>query len=405
MIEYPILWKKDVFTYMRYSLIPLRFGLILVPAAAGLYVGNIDHYGRYTLFILIFLALAVLGRYFSAIPLIMASTFLEFIISWWLCQQYGLLMVFISLSSACTYLVISHVPLRYILLGIHFVVLNGSLQSYDMLWLVSANLLLILITVFIGILVNTSGSREETLRLYDELKRKHFELEEARSRLQQFAHQVEGAAQAEERSRISRQLHDDIGHRLIRVKMMMEAAIHTVPLDKSRGMELLYQIRDQIGSSMDEMRSAVKRMNPAKQLTDAYSIDRLLEEAGRETGIRTALLMEGMPYPLYPSQQVVLYKNAREAITNAIRHGQADQVEVLLHYGEKELCMEVSNNGEVATEEAFGGTESSGIGKHGLGLSGMLERTKVIGGTLEIRRQAPFTVITRLPVYRKSEIV
>ncbi|MGM1050142.1 MAG: sensor histidine kinase [Bacillota bacterium] len=389
---------------MRYSLTSLRFGLILLPAAAGLYVDRIDHYGQYTLFILLFLALAVLGRYFSASPVIMTAAFLEFIISGWLCQQYGLLMVFISLSTACTYLVLSNVPLRYVLLGIHFLVLNVSLQGYDVLWLISANFLLILIAVFIGILVNTSGSREETLRLYDELKRKHFELEEARSRMQQFAHQVEGAAQAEERSRISRQLHDDIGHRLIRVKMMMEAAIHTVPQDNARGMELLYQIRDQIGASMDEMRSAVKRMNPGRQLTDAYSLDRLLEETGRETGIRTRILVEGASYPLYPSQQVVLYKNAREAITNAIRHGHADEVDVLLRYGDHEICMEVSNNGEVAAEEALA-TESSGIGKQGIGLSGMLERTKVIGGTLEIHRQTPFTVITRLPVYRKSEIV
>lgn len=389
---------------MRYSLTSLRFGLILLPAAAGLYVDRIDHYDQYTLFILLFLALAVLGRYFNASPVIITAAFLEFIISGWLCQQYGLMMVFISLSTACTYLVLSNVPLRYILLGIHFLVLNVSLQGYDVLWLISANFLLILIAVFIGILVNTSGSREETLRLYDELKRKHFELEEARSRMQQFAHQVEGAAQAEERSRISRQLHDDIGHRLIRVKMMMEAAIHTVPQDNARGMELLYQIRDQIGASMDEMRSAVKRMNPGRQLTDAYSLDRLLEETGRETGIRTRILVEGASYPLYPSQQVVLYKNAREAITNAIRHGHADKVDVLLRYRDNEICMEVSNNGEVAAEESLA-AESSGIGKQGIGLSGMLDRTKVIGGTLEIHRKTPFTVITRLPVYRKSEIV
>lgn len=390
---------------MPNSLTPLRFGLIIIPASVGLYVGSIDDYGSYTLYTLLFLAFAVLGHYtrFNSSPVIVITAFLEFMISGWMCQQYGMLMVFVSLSTCFTYLFLSIPTLRYILFGIHLTVLNVSLQGQDDLWIITANFLLVLVTVFIGVLHSTSGSNKETQRLYDELKRKHFELEEARIRMQQFAHQVEGAAQAEERNRISRQLHDDIGHRLIRVKMMMEAAIYTVPEDKVRGMELLHQIRDQLGASMDEMRTAVKQMNPGRQMTDAYALDRLLEEAGRETGIMTRLRTEGLPYPLYPSQQVVLYKNAREAITNAIRHGHADQVEVLLTYRDNEICMEVTNNGEVSAKETS--PLNSGIGKQGIGLSGMLERTHVIGGTLEIQPQMPFTVITRLPVYRKSEIV
>ncbi|WP_422658528.1 sensor histidine kinase [Paenibacillus sp. EC2-1] len=389
---------------MPHSLASLRFGLILIPAAIGLYVDGIDHYDWYTVFILLFLALAVLGRFIKSSPVIILGVIVELIIAGWLCQHYGMLMIFVSMSTALIYLFLSHPFLRYVLLGIHLIILNVSLQGHEIVWVISANLLLIMVTVFIGVLHNTSGSKEDTLRLYDELRRKHFELEEARSRMQQFAHQIEAAAQADERNRISHQLHDDIGHRLIRVKMMMEAAIYTVPQDVNRGMELLHQIRDQLGSSMDEMRSAVKRMNPGRQLADAYALDRLLEETGRETGIITRLRTKGLPYPLYPSQQVVLYKNAREAITNAIRHGHADQVEVLLTYDDHEVCMEVSNNGEVAVEAHTAGN-MPGIGKQGLGLSGMLERTKVIGGTLEVCRQMPFTVITRLPVYRKSEII
>ncbi|WP_436756410.1 sensor histidine kinase, partial [Streptomyces sp. URMC 124] len=88
---------------------------------------------------------------------------------------------------------------------------------------------------------------------------------------------------------------------------------------------------------------------------------------------------------------MVLYKNAREAITNALRHGGATHVRIFLHYGEDEVRMEVSNNGKVP-EPADG--PDLGQGKQGIGFSGMLERTKVVGGTLMVQQSAPFTVIT-----------
>jgi two-component system, NarL family, sensor kinase len=97
----------------------------------------------------------------------------------------------------------------------------------------------------------------------------------------------------------------------------------------------------------------------------------------------------------------VLYKNAREAITNAIRHGEAKRIQIILHYGDQDVRMEVSNDGTV--QEPIG--HEAARDRQGIGMSSMLERTQVVGGTLEVRRTVPFTVITRLPVYQKREIM
>ncbi|MGV2644492.1 sensor histidine kinase, partial [Clostridium perfringens] len=129
-----------------------------------------------------------------------------------------------------------------------------------------------------------------------------------------------------------------------------------------------------LGESMEQMRSAVKQMNPVRRITDDYSLDRLLEETGRETGIETDLILQGIPYPLYPSQQVVLYKNAREAITNAIRHGEAKRIQIILHYGDQDVRMEVSNEGTV--KEPAG--HEAAPDRQGIGMSSMLERTQVV---------------------------
>ncbi|MGG4094749.1 sensor histidine kinase [Paenibacillus lautus] len=379
----------------------LRYGLILLPAAADIFLQQLDDYGEYMVYILLFLAITVLSRFLPSPAYLKAAALLEIPLSLWLCHQYGFMMVFLSISTLCVYLPLLQRPGRLCMALGHLLLLNMAITDYDALLLTTANLLFLFMAVTFNHIHEMHQKQVDHIQLYDELKRLHFQQDEAGRQLLQFAHQVESAAQAEERNRISRQLHDDIGHRLIRIKMMMEAALHIVPQDSGRGMDMLHQIRDQLGESMEQMRSAVKQMNPVRRITDDYSLDRLLEETGRETGIETDLILQGIPYPLYPSQQVVLYKNAREAITNAIRHGEAKRIQIILHYGDQDVRMEVSNDGTV--QEPAG--HEAAPDRQGIGMSSMLERTQVVGGTLEVRRTVPFTVITRLPVYQKREIM
>ncbi|MNH31070.1 Oxygen sensor histidine kinase NreB [compost metagenome] len=165
-------------------------------------------------------------------------------------------------------------------------------------------------------------------------------------------------------------------------------------------MGMMGQIRDQLAASMDDMRAAIRQVNYSPQLEGAYALDQLLEETGRDTGIKTSYQVHGCPFSLYPSIQVVLYKNARESLTNALRHGKATAVWISMFYSEHEVVMEVSNNGTLPEEDQLRRLRAGG---GGMGLEGMHERTRLIGGTLELRPETPFTVITRLPVYRQGE--
>lgn len=183
--------------------------------------------------------------------------------------------------------------------------------------------------------------------------------------------------------------------------MMMEAALQTLPTSPESGMQMMELIRDQLSASMDDMRSAVKRINYTPKLEGAYALDLLLEEIGRETGIETSYQVQGIPYPLYPSIQVILYKNAREAITNALRHGKATSIRIKIDYAQAGITMEVSNNGSLPEEEKL----RKLLGSGGDGMKGMYERTHLIGGTLELRQAPHFTVVTRLPIYKQDEIV
>ena len=375
----------------------LRYGLIIIPAVITIYVYEYADYDRFTLYFLLLLLLAALGARLPK-PVTALTAGIELLYTAWLCQQYGTLMIFPAISAMLSYSTLQRRSTAIAFFGIQLIVLNTAFSSSTPAVQVFINLSFLLAAALNVQLIRTGRGRADTLFLYDELRKKHFELEEARSRLLQFTSQVESAAQAEERVRIARQLHDDIGHRLIRVKMMTEAAIHTLPSAPEAGLSMMNQIRDQLAASMDDMRAALKRINYAPQLEGAYALDRLLEEVGRDTGIATSYAVHGIPYPLYPSIQVVLYKNAREAITNALRHGKADSVWITLSYMDHEVMMEAGNNGRLPEEVTLSKLHNGG----GMGLQGMTERTTLIGGTLELQPQPQFTVITRLPVYNRQ---
>ncbi|WP_379135541.1 sensor histidine kinase [Paenibacillus sp. sgz500958] len=395
-------WKKrgekDEYAVNR-ELTLLRYGLIIAPSIISIYLHEYTDYGLFTLSFLLLLLLAALSfRLSGTIQLLAVS--IEMLLTAWLCYQYGGLMFFPAVSVLLFYSQFrpAYIPKLYACL--HLLALNLATMDSSPLLRIYHNFSFLLAALLITQIRRTDQKKDETLHLYDSLRKKHFELDETRNRLLQYAAQVENAAQSEERVRIARQLHDDIGHRLIRVKMMLEAAIHTLPASPDTGMAMMGQIRDQVAASMDDMRAAVKRINYSPQLEGAYALDRLLEETGRDTGVITSYKVEGIPFALYPSLQVVLHKNAQEAITNALRHGEATELWITLSFSESEVVMEVGNNGVLPQGEELERLQSRG----GMGLKGMTERTRLVGGTLELRLAPQFSVITRLPVVRPSEI-
>jgi signal transduction histidine kinase len=230
--------------------------------------------------------------------------------------------------------------------------------------------------------------RSELQHLYDELRRKHYELEEARKRIVEYAQKVENSAQIEERNRISRELHDDLGHKLIRLKMMLEAGIQIFPTQPDKAMQMINLVRDQMTDSMETLRATVRNMKPADADSRTYSLDKLIDDLGQDSGIRVRYTYEGMPFALYPSCEVTLYRNAQEAITNAVRHGGATEVTIHVRFEPKRITMSVTNNGTVPQS----------IGEIGLGVSGMQERARLLGGELKLQLGDRFTATTVIPI-------
>ena len=255
--------------------------------------------------------------------------------------------------------------------------------------LAAANLAYVSIALLIWHIRRTAVDRGEIEALYRELKTRHRELEEARRTALDYASKVQELAQLEERNRIAHDLHDELGHRLVRLKMMLEAAVR---IDeggaRDEAMRLVREVRDQLADAMDALRSTVRRLKPAEAARGEYSLETLIAELAGTGGANVRFRAVGEAWPLYPSDAIVLYRNAQEAVTNAFRHGGATEVDVELEYAPAELRMTVSNNG-VPPED--------GELRKGLGLTGMEERARLAGGRLEIVPGERFAVRTILP--------
>ncbi|OMF04672.1 hypothetical protein BK129_18630 [Paenibacillus amylolyticus] len=398
----------------------LQYGLILVPAVLYLLMLPLENEAVYTLYIIIALGLSVWKDFNRSSTQQWLLLLAEILWSCWLIASYGPFMFFLSLSVLYVYIYRLEGSRRWLMFAIQLVANNVALHwhysvpqasqpglttlnttdttllSTETTAMVLGNLLLLITAALSWQGSRTANSRGQLEQVYDELRSKHYELQETRAQLLLFTKQLEGVAQAEERTRISRQLHDDIGHRLIRTKMMSEAALLTLPLDMEQGTEMVRQIRDQLADSMDDMRSTLHKLQPNSYASEAYALDRLLEEVGRDTGVKTHYEVHGPSHVLYPSIQIVLYKNAKEALTNALRHGNASSITVELVFGDQEVCMSVSNDGKINSHSSK---------RNGIGQEGMLLRTQMVGGVLEIQSAYPYTVITRIPLTNQMDIL
>lgn len=222
--------------------------------------------------------------------------------------------------------------------------------------------------------------------LYEELRRSNYELEAARGRLIDYSRQIEKITKLEERNRISRELHDTIGHNLTGILMQVDAAKQIMEFDREKGMGLLEEVYKNINNSIEVLRQTVRDIKPVEYQTHKSSILELLNRFTMDTGVNVEYKTSGIPYELYPSMEMVLYRNIQEALTNSVRHGSPSNIIVHIIY--KHECTEVviSDNG----------TGCNKI-KKGIGLSGMEERLEIIGGSIEYKLEKGFTIHMYIP--------
>lgn len=225
-------------------------------------------------------------------------------------------------------------------------------------------------------------------RLEDTVAQRTVELQRALGEIEAFAHGLDRSIE-DERRRLAREVHDQLGQLLTALKMMVHRALQGAP-----GRE---QDWPQIEAVLGEGIATVRRISAALRppLLDDLGLEAALGLAGRQFAERTGLACEVALVDagqLSADQANQLYRIAQEALTNVARHANANEVRVGLAKRDGALVLEIEDDGV--------GFESGQ--RLSLGLLGMDERARQVGGRLDLQRRASRGTIVRLTIEAHS---
>lgn len=193
-------------------------------------------------------------------------------------------------------------------------------------------------------------------------------------------------AQEEERMRLARELHDDTAQELVALSRGLDdvmSATRDVPPSMSDRLEKLRQKTNDI---LEGVRRYSQDLRPSivDDLGLLPALEWLTSETSKQHKIVADVQVLGEEQRLAPESELALFRIAQEALTNVRKHAQASQARVIVAFGDGRVRLTVSDNGQ-----GFEQTQSIGDlpGRGKLGLVGMQERARLVGGTLNIESQ------------------
>jgi signal transduction histidine kinase len=182
------------------------------------------------------------------------------------------------------------------------------------------------------------------------------------------------AAVAEERTRIARELHDEVAHAMSVIAVQADAAEGALARDPALVQRPLVAIRDTARDALADMRRVVGalRDSDAAVLAPEPGLARIgaLVEQARAGGLQVDVRVEGDPVPLPPTLDLAAYRVVQEGLTNVRKHAAATRAEIAIRYEPDRISIAVDDDGD-----------GSGVGGGtGRGLAGVRERVSVLRG-------------------------
>jgi signal transduction histidine kinase len=208
-------------------------------------------------------------------------------------------------------------------------------------------------------------------------------------------------AQEQERNRIARELHDDVGQRLAMLAIELDQ-LHQNPPDLPEVRRRMGELQKQASEIATDIQMLSHELHSTKleYLGPVAAMRGLCRELGEQTKVKIDFKGQDLPSPLPPDISLCLFRVLQEALHNSVKHSGALHVEVGLWGTPDEIHLAISDPGVGFDREAAKGAR-------GLGLVSMEERLKLVKGSISIESQPKrgTTIHARVPLSSGSHSV
>jgi PAS domain S-box-containing protein len=226
-------------------------------------------------------------------------------------------------------------------------------------------------------------------------KRDEAALRRSRQDLRNLAARLQ-TVREEERARIARELHDELGQALTGLKMDLAWIKGRISRPQADLAERLQSVIGRVDGTVDQVRRIATELRPGvlDLLGLVAAIEWQAQEFGQRTGVTAELDIHADQTEVEGTRATTVFRILQEALTNVARHARASRVRIGYSQTADEIKLEVADNGRGISPDELAGSNS-------LGLVGIRERAIACGGDLEIqgRPGAGTTVRLRIPRY------
>ncbi len=248
-----------------------------------------------------------------------------------------------------------------------------------------ANLLVFYaIAGIVGYLIRQIKIKEKSYRdRIDSERRLRYELEITKVQLLNSSREAVHIAEIKERNRIARNIHDNIGHSLAGIFMELQVVEKLYGKDDDKAKEMLKRSINGLSDSLNVVRDTVHNIKPKENLGIEY-VTRVIDDFRFCT---VEFKHSGDINIVKPQHMELVVTNIKEALTNARKHFRATKMDIRLDINEKYIRLFIKDNG-VGCDKL----------KEGLGISGIKERIRNVGGSIAISGEDGFLIVCVIPI-------
>ena len=211
------------------------------------------------------------------------------------------------------------------------------------------------------------------------------QLEDANKRISELG-------KMEERQRIARDLHDTLGQKLSLIGLKSDLAGKLIHKNPNQAIAEINDVRQTARSALKEVREMVTQMRGIRLEDELIRVRQLLEAA------QILFTLEGDPKLTNTSliTENVLSMCIKEAVTNVVKHSNAENCQIIIESSRTDLTIKVKDNGT--------GIPGNNVYFKGHGLQGMRERLEFVNGCMDIVRDQGTTLVIKVPnVFQQPE--